>query len=83
MSEDLERISRDCMLMCVQHWGQTKEQRDAATKAYVEAAGFEHGTNDATAWLRDVVLNLRRGEFNDECRQLQRALEARRSTAAA
>ncbi len=78
---DIERIARDFLLQGIQHWGQTDEQRNAAARAYVEAAGLRFGSVEASNWLADVKQKLVRGEFNSEGRQLQAAIEARKAVA--
>jgi hypothetical protein len=79
---DIERISRNFLLQGIQHWGQTAEQREKATRDYVEAAGLQFGTGKTDEWLNDVLKNLKRGEFNSEARQLQVAIESARKAVA-
>lgn len=69
-------IAREFMLLGVQHWGQSKEDRAAATKAYLGLAGFSEGP-EADQWLKSVLAGLRRGEFNDEVAQLEAAAIAK------
>lgn len=78
---DIERISRNFLLQGIQHWGQTAEQREKATRDYVAAAGIKFGTKEADDWLNGVLQKLQRGEFNSEARQLQAAIESRRAAA--
>jgi hypothetical protein len=78
---DIERISRDFLLMGIQYWGQTAEKREEATRAYVAAAGLKFGTGEADRWLNVVLANLQRGEFNSEARQLQAAIEKQKAAA--
>jgi hypothetical protein len=78
---DIERISRNFLLMGIQHWGQTAEKREEATREYVSAAGLKFGSKEASEWLAGVRKSLLRGEFNSEARQLQSAIEARKAIA--
>lgn len=79
MAED--RVSHTFLLQGIQHWGQTAEQREKATRDYVEAAGLRFGSNEANEWLSGVLKTLRRGEFNSEVRQLQDAIAERHAIA--
>lgn len=77
-----DRVVENYLLQGIQHWGQTAEQREKATRDFVEAAGLEFGTVEACKWLDGVLHNLRRGEFYSEVNQLQAAIDARKSRAA-
>lgn len=70
-------IARHFLLMGIQHWGQSTEKREEATRDYVQAAGLTFGTPESDAWLNIVLDSLVRGEFNSEARQLCAALDAR------
>ena len=74
-----DRTAHTFLLQGIQHWGQTAEQREKATRAYVEAAGLTFGSEEANEWLDGTLKNLRRGEFNSEVRQLQEALADRQA----
>lgn len=74
-----DRVAHTFLLQGIQHWGQTAEQREAATRAYVAAAGLKFGSDEANKWLAEVIKNLRRGEFNDEVHQLQEAIRVRKA----
>lgn len=78
----IEEVCRSYLGMGIQHWGQSAEQRENATRKYVEAAGLQFGTNEANEWLLSVNKNLRRGKFESEIAQLVTALESRRDKAA-
>jgi hypothetical protein len=75
----MDRVAHTFLLVGIQHWGQTAEKREAATRAYVEAAGFRFGSTEANAWLDGVLKTLKRGELNSEVEQLQDAITARRA----
>lgn len=79
-----ERIAETFLSLGIQNWGQTAEQRQKATDDYLRAAGFDLGTGREAAdiWLKDVLRNLRRGEYYDEADQLRAALEARKAYSA-
>lgn len=77
-----DRVAHTFLLQGIQHWGQTGEQREKATRAYVAAAGLMFGSTEANEWLAGVLKNLRRGEFNSEVQQLQDAIDARKGEAA-
>jgi len=65
-------IARRFLMYVVQHWGQTDAERVAATREYLEAAG----RIGDTYWLsQTVLLNLRRGKFEDEVAQLEAHLK--------
>jgi hypothetical protein len=70
-----DRVAHAFLLQGIQHWGQTAEQRERATRAYVEAAGLKFGSNEANEWLEVVLKNLRRGKFETEVEYLQSAIE--------
>lgn len=74
-----DRTASNFLLSSIQHWGQSAEQREKATRDYVEAAGLKFGSTEANEWLEGVLKNLRRGEFHSEVRQLNAALEARKA----
>lgn len=78
----LEEIARTYLGLGIQQWGQTAEQREQATRAYVEAAGFKFGSAEANEWVMGVVQNLRRGKFETEVEQLIAALASRQDAAA-
>jgi len=77
----LEEIARTYLGLGIQHWGQTAEQRERATREYVEAAGLKFGSTEANEWLKSIVLNLRRGKFETEVEQLMAAITNRKATA--
>lgn len=81
-SYQLEEIARTYLWLGIQQWGQTAEQREKATRAYVEAAGFKFGSTEANEWVMGVVQNLRRGKFETEVEQLIAALASRQDAAA-
>lgn len=74
-----DRIAHTFLLQGIQHWGQTAEQREKATREYVSAAGLKFGTTEANEWLASILKNLRRGKFEDEIQQLQAAIAVRRT----
>jgi hypothetical protein len=74
---EIENISRKYLGMGIQDWGQTAEERENATRKYVEAAGLKFGTKEADQWLDGVLSNLRRGEFWSEVAQLGTAIKSR------
>jgi hypothetical protein len=78
----LEEIARNYLGMGIQHWGQTAEQREMATREYVAAAGLQFGSTEANEWLKGVVLGLRRGKFEIEVEQLIAAIVRRQDAAA-
>lgn len=72
MSDD--RVAHTFLLQAIQHWGQTEQQREKATRDFVEAAGVKFPSHEAVKFLDGVTRNLKRGEFNSEVRQLQEML---------
>lgn len=73
-----DRVAHTFLLQGIQHWGQSAEQREKATREFVAAAGLTFDSTEANEWLASVLKNLRRGEFNSEVSQLQAAIEARK-----
>lgn len=69
-----EQVAKHFLLRGIQHWGQTDEEREQATRKYVAAAGKEFGTREAEEWLKGVLSRLRRGKFETEVEQLIAAL---------
>jgi hypothetical protein len=74
-----DQVANSFLLHGIQHWGQTAEQREKATRDYVEAAGLKFGSTEANEWLAGVLKNLQRGEFYSEVSQLQAAINARKA----
>lgn len=72
-----DRVAHNFLLQGIQHWGQTAEQREAATRAYVEAAGLKFGSTEANEWLAGVLRTLPRGKFESEVEHLQAAITAK------
>jgi aspartate aminotransferase-like enzyme len=77
----LEEIARTYLGLGIQNWGQSVEQREKATRAYVEAAGLKFGSMEANEWIMGVVQNLWRGKFETEVDQLVAAITNRRAAA--
>lgn len=77
----LEKIARSYLGLGIQHWGQTAEQRERATRDYVEVAGLKFGSTEANEWLSGVISSLRRGKFETEVEQLIAAINDRKAVA--
>jgi hypothetical protein len=75
--------ARNFLLRGIQDWGQSAEQREQATRDYVNAGRYVFGSREGNAWLDSVLAKLRRGEFNNEVEHLVTALDARSITARA
>lgn len=78
----IEEIARSYLGLGIQYWGQTSEQREKATREYVEAAGLTFGSTEANEWLKGVILNLRRGKFETEVEQLIAAINNHKALSA-
>lgn len=71
-AEQRTEIAQKYLLLGIQHWGQSEHERQKATNAYLEAAGFRPG--EGHEWLADIHQNLVRGKFEHELDQLVAAL---------
>lgn len=73
-----DRVAHTFLLQGIQHWGQTAEQRENATRAYVQAAGLTFGSDEANKWLEEVLKTLPRGRFEGEVAYLQEQIAIRK-----